>query len=107
MTFPLRCDVLRALYHTHFRDSKADKELSRLIEKRIKPASTIRHRYAHAMWLKDDSGNSILLEKDSRGKPDVSPRTITVKDLGAEALTIFAAYFQISTYLSGLLIMML
>ena len=101
MTFPLRCDVLRALYHAEFKDTRADKALSKLIEKKLKPAQGIRNLYIHALWLKNEKGDTVFLEKDARGKPNVHPKILSETTCTDHVITILAAYFQIRTFFMG------
>lgn len=87
MTFPLRCDVLRALYHAAFQNTDIDKVLNKMLENHLKPAYGRRNRYAHALWLKDEDGNTIFLEKESRGKPYVHPSPISVESIKSRPIS--------------------
>lgn len=85
MTFPLRCDALRMLYHDRYKNRHADKALSKLIENHLKPAQQFRAKYAHALWLKDEDGKNYLLQKDERAKPYVRPELMTKEMLVEDA----------------------
>lgn len=101
MPLPLKLDVFRALYHDAFKDAAADKALNKLIQDRIKPAHAIRNRYAHAMWLRDEQGNIVFLEKTERGKPYLTRSIITENEITRGTLEITVTMIYLANFLAG------
>ena len=101
MTFPLRCDVLRSLYHLEFQNPGADKQLNKIIENRLKPAHATRNKYAHAVWLKDKEGTPIFLEKEARGKPYFKPITISGEKVFDDITSVIAAWAVLDAFMIG------
>ena len=99
MTFPLRCDVLRSLYHSEFQNPEADKQLNKIIENHLKPAHAIRNKYAHAVWLKDEEGTSIFLEKEARGKPYFKPIAISEEKIFDGMKSVLATWAVLDAFM--------
>jgi len=101
MTFPLKCDVLRGLYHAEFKDENVDKQLSKLIKNVLKPAKKKRDKYAHALWLTNKKGQTTFLEKPSRTKPELTPKIVTRKNLENEMTSLFKAMSFFVFFIKG------
>jgi hypothetical protein len=101
MAFPLRCDVLRALYHDAFKNAEADKRLRKFIETVLRPLHATRNRFAHAIWFVDRKGRSYIFEKETRAKPYVRSKEVTEKEIGHECLRVMAAHLILVELFTG------
>ncbi len=101
MTFPLKCDVLKSLYHTEFKDTDVDKQLNKLIENHLKPAKKLRDQYAHATWLQNEKNQTLFLEKPSRSKPHIRPKIVTIDQLDSDQIKVLGASLLLLNFIAG------